>query len=279
MPGFASKRLLLLAGGVAAGLACAPANAADETQTMPQFGNLDYGWTSMGGEWTKLPDSGELTVQDPKVRYIPNNTAAQPTFRYANADNPNLLPWAQRKLRRDNQAQDKGFAMYSRSARCWAVGVPNFLLIPARPTYFIQTPAKVVMISETDHSVRHIHMNVPHSKDLKPSWYGESVGRYEGNELVVDTIGQNGFSFIDNFRTPHGPKLHVVERFRVIDDGKTLEAELTIEDPDTLIKPWHVIHRARRVDQPLRESSCGEDGGDHFPLNAEPIPQAAQPGF
>jgi hypothetical protein len=262
----------------AAGLALLVCSSA-EAQRIPEFGGAGYGWTSVGGEWTPLPDSGQITVQDPKVKYVPNNVAEQPTFRYADASNPNLMPWAQRALRRDNQAQDKGFAMYSRSARCWAVGVPNFHIIPARPTYFVQSPDKVVMISETDHSVRHIYMNVPHSANLKPSWYGESVGHYEGDTLVVDTIGQNAFSFLDNFRTPHGPKLHVVERFRVIDDGKAMETEIVLEDPDTLLKPWHVTHRARRVDQPLQESSCAETGEEPIPLPAEPIPRDVTPDF
>jgi hypothetical protein len=157
--------------------------------------------------------------------------------------------------------------------------VPVFLLNPARPTYFVQTPKEVLMMWETDHVVRHIYMDVPHSANPKPSWYGESVGHYEGNELVIDTIGQNGFSFLDNFRTPHGPKLHVIERYRVIEGGRTLETELTIEDSDTLIKPWHVVHRARRVDQPMQESSCAESGGDHFAVDAEPIPQAERADF
>ena len=186
----------------------------------------------------------------------------------ANADNPNLAQWAKDELKKDNARQDKGFAMWSRSARCWSQGVPVYLLNPARPTYFIQTPKEVVMISETDHQVRRIYLNVPHSANLKPSWYGESVGHYEGAELVVDTIGQNTKTFIDNFRTPHGPKLHVVERFRIIEGGKTLEEEITVEDPDTLMKPWHVTHRARRVDAPMQESSCAESGGDHFPVDA-----------
>ena len=279
MSKFASTKAMLIAGVVLAGFISAPAFAADEAGKIPEFGAVNYGWVSMGGEWTMLPDSGQTTVQDPKVKYVPNNTAEQPTFRYANAANPNLMPWAQRKLRRDNQIQDKGFAMWSREARCWASGVPVFLLNPARPTYFVQTPKEVLMMWETDHVVRHIYMDVPHSANPKPSWYGESVGHYEGNELVVDTIGQNGFSFIDNFRTPHGPKLHVVERYRVIDGGKTLETELTIEDPDTLLKPWHVIHRARRVDQSMQESSCAESGGDHFAVDAEPIPQAERADF
>ena len=96
---------------------------------------------------------------------------------------------------------------------------------------------------------------------------------------MVDTIGQNTKTFIDNFRTPHGPKLHVVERFRIIEGGKTLEEEITIEDPDTLIAPWHITHRARKVDAPMQESSCAESGGDHFPVDAEPIQQADKPDF
>ena len=67
-------------------------------------------------------------------------------------------------------------------------------------------------------------MNVPHSKNPKPSWYGESVGHYEGDELVVDTIGLNDKTFVDNYRTPHTDQIHVVERFKLIEDGKTLQA-------------------------------------------------------
>jgi len=67
---------------------------------------------------------------------------------------------------------------------------------------------------------------------LTPSWYGESVGRYEnGDTLVVDTIGLSTKTFVDNYRTPHTDKLHVIERFKMIDGGKTLEDLITVEDP------------------------------------------------
>jgi hypothetical protein len=264
--------------GVLAGLGGTSSLAADGAAP-PDFGGLSSGWTSVGGEWTMMPGSGQITVQDPQVRYVPNNVREQPTFRYAYARNPDLMPWANDALKKDNLKQDKGFAMWSRSSRCWAQGVPVFLLNPARPTYFIQTPKEVLMISETDHQVRHIYMNVSHSPDLKPSWYGESVGHYEDSELVIDTIGQNTRTFIDNFRTPHGPRLHVVERFRIIEGGKTMEEEITVEDAHTLLRPWHVTHRARRVNAPMQESSCAESGGDHFAVDAEPIPTADKPDF
>ena len=77
--------------------------------------------------------------------------------------------------------------------------------------------------------VRHIYLNVPHSANPKPSWYGESVGHYEGGDtLVIDTIGQTDRTFADNYRTPHSEKLHVTERFHLTNDGKNLQAD----------KPW-----------------------------------------
>jgi hypothetical protein len=71
----------------------------------------------------------------------------------------------------------------------------------------------------------------------KPFWYGESVGRYESDTLVVNTIGQNTKTFVDNYRTPHSEKLHVVERYRLIEGGKMLHADITIDDPTTFIQP------------------------------------------
>lgn len=270
----------VLSGAAALALAAGlvPSLAADSAGP-PNFGGLSVGWVSAGGEWTMLPDSGQTTVQDPAVKYVPNNVAEQPTFRYAFAKNPNLKQWANDELKKDNVRQDKGFAMWSRSARCWAQGVPVFLLNPARPSYFIQTPKEVLMISETDHQVRHIYLNVSHSANVKPSWYGESVGHYEGDTLVVDTVGLNGRSFIDNFRTPHTEKLHVVERIRMVEGGKFIEEDIRVEDPDTLIRPWHVTHRHRRVEQPMQESSCAESGGDHYPVEAEPIPESKTNSF
>ena len=103
------------------------------------------------------------------------------------------------------------------------------------------------MIYSGDQQVRRIYLDVPHSANPKPSWYGESVGHYEGDTLVVDTIGLNDKTFVDNYRTPHTEKLHVVERWRLIDGGKTLEVNVTVEDPDTFNEPWSAIQRYRRV--------------------------------
>ena len=91
--------------------------------------------------------------------------------------------------------------------------------------HFVQGPKEVVMISSSFNDVRHIYLADKHSDNLKPSWYGESIGHYEGDTLVVDTIGLNDRTFVDGFETPHTTQLHVIERFHLIEDGKVLEVE------------------------------------------------------
>jgi hypothetical protein len=131
-----------------------------------------------------------------------------------------------------------------------------------------------------DHQVRHVYMNVPHSADLKPSWFGESVGHYEGDGLVVDTIGLSDRTFVDNYQTPHTTQLHVVERFHLVDGGKTLEVNARIEDPGAFTTPWNAIQHYRRVEQgPLAEMACAENNGDHFHQELGAMPQADKPDF
>jgi len=227
-----------------------------------------------------LPDSGQTTVQDPNVKYVPNNVAEQPTFRYANANNPNLMQWASDELKKDNARQDRGFAMWSRSARCWAQGVPVFLINPARPTYFIQTPKEVLMVWRGDNQVRHVYMNVPHSKQPKVSWYGESVGHYEnGDTLVVDTIGFND-RVIDNYRTPRTTQLHVIERWKISPDGNAVDVSVYVEDPGVFTTPWRAMHRWRRVQQPYVEYYCAENNNNPITdSKLVPMPQATKPDF
>ena len=120
------------------------------------------------------------------------------------------------------------------------------------------------MIYAGDQQVRRVFLDVPHSANPKPSWYGESVGHYEGDTLVVDTIGETTKTFIDQFRTPHGPKLHVIERIRLVEGGDVLETELTIEDPDALLKPLHLVHQQRKVRDPMTESVVQRIGRRSF---------------
>ena len=228
---FAGAALAALIYGVAA---LVPAVAADST--IPDFMQGGIGWNSAGG-MEHVAGSPLPVGQDPKVKYVPNNVGGQPTWRYGDVNNPNLTDFAKEGLKKANQMIDAGFSMYNRTSRCWQPGIPTLDLSPGR-TYFLQTPKTVYIIWQRDQIVRPVHMNVAHSANPKASWNGESVGHYEGDTLVVDTIGQTTKSFVDLYRTPHSEKLHVVERFRMIEGGKKLQVEITVDDPATFKQPW-----------------------------------------
>jgi hypothetical protein len=281
----ASRRLpaAILAGFLGAGAAIAPALAqvtAKENVGPPDLSAGNAGWVTVGTDWTAVPGGPPPVTSDPAHPYVPNNTGKQPTFRVADLNNPNLTQFAKDALKKSNDEVLRGKAMYARESRCWATGVPAYLLNPGGPTYWLQTPEKVTMIWQMDHQVRHVYLNVPHSANPKPSWYGESVGHYEGDTLVVDTIGQNAQTFVDNYRTPHSEKLHVVERYHLVDGGKTLQAEVTIEDPAVFIQPLHVVHRWRRMQGTIIESTCAEgEISNPFKQDVEPIPTAEKADF
>ncbi|HEY4264176.1 MAG TPA: hypothetical protein VGM72_02580 [Micropepsaceae bacterium] len=216
-----------------AAAALLPARAAD---AIPDFMADGMGWASAGG-LTAVPGSPSPVVQDPAVKYVPNNVGGQPTWRVGDVNNPNLTQFAKDGLRKANDMVAEGFALYNRTSRCWEPGIVSLNLSPGR-TYFLQTPKEVTIIWQRDQIARHVYLNVPHSANPKPSWNGESVGHYEGDTLVVDTIGQTTKSFVDLYRTPHSEKLHVVERYRMLDGGKKLQVEMTVDDPVAFVQPW-----------------------------------------
>jgi hypothetical protein len=128
--------------------------------------------------------------------------------------------------------------------------------------------------------VRHIYLNVPHSADPKPSWYGESVGRYEGGDtLVIDTIGLSDRTFVDNYRTPHTTRMHVIERWKLSVDGNSVDVTVDVEDPGVFTMPWRGVQRWRRVQQPLGEIICLENNDHDFLGFTVPIPKASAPDF
>jgi hypothetical protein len=272
---FASAVWILAALGPAAGA---------ETAEHPNFAPDDLtGWQLLDDDFIPPPSGPGPVVSDPAHPYVsfyrfPRNP--KPTFRVADLSNPILLPWARERLRKVNERSLSGQVVAIPKERCWPVGVPAFLLLPATPVYFLQTPKQVSIIWMQNHQVRRVYLDVPHSAKVTPSWYGESVGHYEGDALVVDTIGISDKSYVDNYQTPHTDQLHVVERFHLIDNGKTLEVNVHVEDPGAFTMPWNAIQRYRRTNSgPLSENVCAENNDDHFRHGLEPMPQADKPDF
>src|SRR4030088_3057834 len=110
------------------------------------------------------------------------------------------------------------------------------------------------------------------------TWFGESIGHYEGDTLVVDTVGLSAKTFVDNYFTPHTEQLHEIERFHMVDEGKTLEVNVRVEDPGPFTTSWNAIQRYRRMDQgPMVEVVCAENNGDHFHQEIGSIPTAEKP--
>ena len=171
---------------------------------------------------------------------------------------------------------------FTAQSRCWPGGTPAQSLYPFEPVYFAQTPKEVWMIWQRDHVVRRVFLTDRHSANVKPSWFGESIGHYEnGDTLVVDTIGVAGGHnrFIDNFRTPHTDKMHVVERFTIHPDGRGMTGIATVEDPDTFNGPITMMKEWFKTDFPMLETVCPENNEDFFHQNLFPIPQAAKADF
>jgi len=119
---------------------------------------------------------------------------------------------------------------------------------------------------------------MPHYANPKSSWYGESIGHYEDDTLVVDTVGLNDKTFLDNYRTPHTDQLHVTERWRLIEGGKKLEILLTIDDPGTFYQPWQALRQYDRVNRSSREDICSENNINPFGIDYG-TPVAKKPDF
>jgi hypothetical protein len=124
---------------------------------------------------------------------------------------------------------------------CEPPGLIRIYMEPAR-TKFVQTPDAVYMLHEVMQTFRVVRLNSKHPDDPDPTWWGDSIGWYEnGNTLVIDTIGTNDKTWLDQLGHPHTDKLHLTERYKRV-NATTLELDATIDDPGAYTKPFNT-HR------------------------------------
>jgi hypothetical protein len=273
----------VFAGLLSVGLILQPALAAQNVPAQSFSTDSNTGWVPdrRTGDDFLPPPSGPGPVASEKGHpYIPNGQG-QPTYRIADLSNPILKPWVVDQLAKGNDRVSSGKVPFSPRERCWPAGVPDFdIYTRVAPIYFLETPKEVTIVIELDHQVRHVYLNVPHSEHVTPSWYGESVGHYEGDELIVDTIGLSDKTFVDNYNTPHTDQLHVVERFRLVDSGKTLQVDVTVDDPGAFNMPWSATQRWRRGEaRAMTELNCAENNFGFLGYDVAPIPEARKPDF
>jgi hypothetical protein len=263
----------------------APTGRAAAQDAIPALASSGFGWQPFGADWRDPPAGLRGPIKShPKYPYHGNNDGpGQVTARIGNDTDPILKPWAVLQMRESNEevlSGKRGEGFMAQSSR-YPGGVPGQLLYPAEPIYFIQKPTQVWMIWQRDHLVRRIYLTDKHSPNLKLSWFGESIGRYEsGDTLVVDTIGlSTRNSYIDNWRTPHSEQLHVIERFKLSADRRSLEALVKVEDPEAFNEPLFMKQMWRKMANPMLETVCAENNVDFFNQNMFPIPQAEEPDF
>jgi hypothetical protein len=169
----------------------------------PNFSSREFGWVRVGRagpDFDPVPGHVAPVTNDTRHPFADNNNGIgkQPTYRIADLSNPNLKPWVKAQMKRDNDEVLAGKIAFTARQSCMPAGVPGFMAYGGpTPVYFVQTPKVVWLIFSGDHQVRRVFMNVPHSENPKPSWYGESVGHYEGDALVIDTIGLNTKTVVD----------------------------------------------------------------------------------
>ena len=179
-------------------------------------------------------------------------------------EKPPMTPWAEEKFKANKPNIGPNSVSISESndpiLKCFPPGIPRAYLVRSEPIEIANIPGRVLMIFEYDHFVRNIYTDGrQHPKDLNPTWMGDSIGKWEGDTLVVDSVGFNDKTWLDNDGHPHTEDLHVIERIRRVSHD-TLTIDTTIEDPKAYTKPWggHAIYDLK-PDWNLGEMVCEDN--------------------
>jgi hypothetical protein len=242
------------------------------------------------GIWTRTwkqpgtfdpPPSGQGPIMVDPAHPRTSRTADNGTINYAIAgdpwipdlSNPILKPTTREALGKITVEELKNNPHLEMESMCLPPGVPEILNLRDYME-MVQSPGEVLILYSRDHFARHVYMDRPHSKSPGHSWFGESVGHYEGDTLVVDTIGLNDKTHADRFGTPHSDQIHVVERYK-----KRLNVLLTVDDPNAFTRPWSARADYKTDNWFFEENACAENNRPTGEAYRIPIPVADKPDF
>jgi hypothetical protein len=294
-----------------------PADGTHGTASIPDFTRV---WNHPAFPWFEPPASGPGPITNlsrwPEQR--PSGaagSAAMPASEHgvSNYDqlvgdyrNPILKPWAAEVVKKFGEMSLAGITYGNSSNQCWPEPPPfiykQFLV------QIIQQPDKVTFLYNGNMDVRRVRLNERHPQPLTPSLYGDSVGHYEGDTLVIDTVGvrtDRKYAMIDLFGTPYTRSLHIVERYalRDYDDvkdaiernrqenwlfngdvfsghrGKFLQLHVTIEDEGVFTTPWTATLTYVPGPDQLPETVCAENRAQYYYNNEADVPRADKPDF
>jgi hypothetical protein len=225
----------------------------------------------LSGFWLRVGNLAFDAILDddegkPIARLQPKRPDAEEIWA-GDSDNPILQPWAREIVKKNADSEMRRQHVYTADDSCWPSGVPQVVNL-LDGVEFLQLKDRIVIIYQRDHQVRWVWLDRGHSADPAPSWYGESVGHYEGETLVIDTIGQKAhkMSVVDPFGTPHTDKIHVVERYQPFSDpfGRGLEVTVRVEDAGAFTRPWKGTAEYRQDPEvhQIQEMVCAENNRD-----------------
>jgi hypothetical protein len=216
---------------------------------------------------------------------------SNPALLVGDYSNPILKPQAAEVVKQHGQMELSGAGSPSPTIQCWPEPVPY--IFNGVAMMMIQQPDRITFLYPNDHQVRHVRLNAPHSAQVATSWYGDSVGHYEGDTLVIDTVGVKigPFAMVDFYGTPYTSALHVVERYRLLDyeaakeglerdahenlrpgmgadagsaplpnyRGKHLQLQFMVDDEGVFTMSWSATETYRRGGEEWREVVCPEN--------------------
>jgi hypothetical protein len=216
--------------------------------------------------------------------------------------NPILQPWAAEVVKKFGEMSLAGVGFPSPRNQCWPGGVP--FVFTGGAIQILQQPHQIAILYNYDHQVRRVRLNQSHPAHVTPTWFGDSVGHYEGDTLVVDTVGikVGPFAAVDWYGTPHTEALHVVERYRLVDyeaakegwerdakenwrgqpapsyRGRYLQLHFTVDDVGAFKTPWTATMTYGRGRGDWAEAVCAENIHWYSGKDAA-VPQADKPDF
>jgi len=242
-----------------------PSFATAQENAIPDFAGLWARSATAGGRTFDPPASGPGPVM-----VVPDANG----FRIGDYTNPILLPHAAAAVKAHGDLGRAGEVALPAWSLCWPAGVP-LILNAVDPIQILQDPNYVVILYRGDMQVRRISLNAQAPANIAPSWYGYSVGHYEGpNTLVVETTGQNDRALVDRFGTPRSESIRVVERYTISPDRSELRVEFTVEDPETFASPWSANVTYSEAPETFVERICAENNknpaGGIFPIPEDP---------
>jgi hypothetical protein len=298
----AGIRRLLVASAFGLLAAIQPAGAATPPDFSGLWGRNAFNFEPLAGKPAPVTN----------LKRLPNG-AGDPNQLVGDYKNPLLKPQAAEIVRQKGEISKTG-AIYPDPSNHCAPYAPPFTFAMQLGVQVLQAKDRITMIYNQDDQVRHVRLNDTHPVNVTPSAMGDSIGHYEGDTLVVDTVGiQTGpYTMVDRWGTPHSEALHVVERYRLIDgaaakeaqdryekvDGrlggvlgvmtldpdttiKGLQVHVTVEDPNVFTTPWsaYVTYRHMSPSMPWQEQVCAENPNEYYADRWIGLPKADKADF